>query len=74
METVEISIPELLEAFREDDLKLDGVPQEAIADCSEKEKAMLAGFIYGFQYSEMLNTRVTLSASSTADDVKSCTE
>ena len=72
METVEMT--DLFEAFRECGCTPEAVPQKLAADCTESEKAMFAGFICGYQYSEMLSTRVTLSASSTADDVKSCTE
>lgn len=73
METVEMT--DLFEAFRECGCTPKAVPQKLAADCTKSEKAMFAGFICGYQYAEKLNnTRVTLSASSTADDVKSCTE
>lgn len=68
-------IADLFEGFCNSGFVPSGIPEELVEGWPEKDKSLLAGFIHGYEYAEMLNnTRVTLSASSTADDVKSCME
>ena len=68
-------IAEIFEGFCNSGFVPSDIPEELVKGWPEKDKALLAGFILGYVYAERLNnTRVTLSVSSTADDVKSCTE
>lgn len=67
-------IAEIFEGFCNSGFVPSDIPEELVEGWSEKDKTLLAGFIHGYEYAEMLNnTRVTLSESRTADDVKSCT-